>query len=115
MIANNGICKHSNGSHLSFCHDDFLYLRDELKYSIAECEAYCTDHASCVGYSYSAKYGCYLFPSDGNCPPNFVYEEGRNTIYAETINDLTANPSSIFVCYGKIPGKWYFTHQTHIQ
>lgn len=108
MITNNGMCKHSNGNYLSYCYDDFLYLSAEQKYSIAECEAYCTNHTSCVGYQYSASYGCYLLPSDRTCPPSFENEEGTYT--AKTINDLIANPSSpsSFVCYGKIPGNCNF-------
>ena len=95
LITNNGLCKHANGNYLSYCKLFHMI-------SIAECEAFCTNHTSCVAYHYSTSIGCYLLPSDRTCPSSFRNEEGSFT--AETINDLMAHPASGFVCYAKIPG-----------
>ena len=97
LITNNGWCQHVDGSIPSFCSPDFSVS------SISNCEASCSNQASCVGYIYAEELdNCYLFPSDSTCPSGFTFNQRSST--AETMNDLKEQQASGWVCYGKNTG-----------
>ena len=97
LITNNGWCQHVDGSIPSFCSPDSSVS------SISNCEASCSNQASCVGYIYAEELdNCYLFPSDSTCPSGFTFNQRSST--AETMNDLKEQQASGWVCYGKNTG-----------
>ena len=100
MITDNGVCL-VNGELMTTCWKPFVF-------SVSDCEAGCTAHEPCVGYSYypdPLDY-CYLIPSTYSCPTGYSFEE--YPLLAKTSNDLEAETttfeSSGGVCYGKNVG-----------
>ena len=95
MITNKGWCNHKDGGYPEECeNEDFIS-------SIGSMESYCTNHPSCVGYSYNAdtQQG-YLYPNDGTCPCDFYLS--KSDLIAKTMDDLAEQVQPGYVCYGKI-------------
>ena len=86
---------------------------------IAECEAYCTNQQSCVGYNYrhpgpvSGQWEpgvCNLYPAESTCPTSFTSPE--HDLYAGfgdptgSVNDLRPGSNNpLYECYGKTSGR----------
>ena len=92
-----GVCRHVSGNVPYRC------VRRDVS-SQSSCEAACTSQTSCIAYSYNigdVKYRhCYLIPSERSCPLGFEETEESAPI-AASMNDLKAEDSSYYVCYGK--------------
>ena len=99
MITSNGWCKHKDGGRPSGCEVYTAVSLDSMK-------SYCTNHPSCIGFTFQASddYG-FLYVSDDSCPSAFPYVSRDGWKVAETIDDLVAEETEEFVCYGKIIGK----------
>ena len=96
LITSTGYCSHTSGGLPTYCYSGTVP-------SQSNCEGFCSSHASCVGYFHSSSLTrCYVLPSDGTCPSNFVLAQRTD---ATSANDLVATPSSGYVCYGKSSGK----------
>ena len=81
--------------------------------SIAECEAYCTNQQSCVGYSYQHRTSlpgyCELFPTESTCPTSLTSPEHELSSWLEdlvsSVDDLIPKTDPGFECYGKTSGR----------
>ena len=112
LITNSGQCVTAESDWQGVCQIDKVAL-------ITECEAYCTNQQSCVGYSYqpprqvssfSMPGFCELYPNESICPTSLTSPE--HVLHQELLNlagsvdDLI--PSTVdpfYECYGKTPGK----------
>ena len=114
MIASDSPCNHIDGDPPSHC-----YAHLPSSDSIVQCEASCTNKASCIGYMYrfvdtQSHKACILFPNDGTCPSGFTFYSQSNT--AKTMNELVAHspPITGYVCYGKNSGKGFLLFEKYI-
>jgi len=110
LITNSGKCVTAESNWPGVCQIDKVAL-------IADCEAYCTNQQSCVGYSYqpprqvssfSMPGFCELYPTESTCPTSLTSPE--HVLHQELLNlagsvdDLI--PSTVdpfYECYGKTP------------
>ena len=112
MITNSGQCVTAESDWPGTCQIDKVAL-------IAECEAYCTNQQSCVGYSYRPPGQvlgipqpgfCELYPSESTCPtaltsPEHVLHQELLDL-AGSADDLKPGyDNPLWECYGKISGK----------
>ena len=97
MITNKGWCIHKDGRYPDECSG-----QSDIS-SIEGMESICTNHPSCVGYSYNAetKQG-YLYPTDGTCPSDFDISHSEEDFVTKTMDDLVEEVQHGYVCYGKI-------------
>ena len=75
--------------------------RDDVA-SQSLCEDLCTALSSCIAYEYGYSKYCDLIPSERSCPSGFYSIWGQLGPIAASMNDLKADPSFGWVCYGKI-------------
>ena len=104
------MCNHVDGGIPSFCFSQHITR-------MSRCQYYCTNQATCVGYSYITLYlsedtissvSCSLHPTDGTCPSGFTFTDKRA---AKTMNDLKKSAEKLYTgrwgsCYGKNPGRF---------
>ena len=104
MITNSGSCKTTEPYLPGVC------IIENVA-SIAECEAYCTNQQSCVGYAY--QHGgigiCELYPTESTCPTSVTSPEHEIMPalwdVVSSVDDLIPRPSPGFECYGKTSGR----------
>ena len=102
MITNSGVCT-SEPNWPGVCNIEKVA-------SIADCEAYCTNQQSCVGYSYQQLLGfCELYPTESTCPTALTSPEHELISWLEdlvgSVDDLIPKNDPGFECYGKISGR----------
>jgi len=95
LIADKGFCDHVSGKSVYQC-SQYKVTSQKL------CEDQCTSWTSCIAYNYNFNETswCYLIPSERSCPLDFTAHYTGGVI-AASMNELKADPSSRFVCYGK--------------
>ena len=111
LITNSGQCVTAESDWQGVCQIDKVAL-------IAECEAYCTNQQSCVGYSYrppgqvlgiSQPGFCELYTSESTCltaltsAEHVLHQEFLDI--AGSADDLIGGYVKWEKCYGKISGK----------
>ena len=96
LITSNGFCVHNEtGNYPASC--------QKVVPSRNKCQVQCTNHDSCIAYSYGfMSNNCWLVVSDSRCPD--LYTTMNGTI-ARSKDDLVVYPYSGYECYARNLGK----------
>ena len=89
QISDEFFCEHVDGGEAVNC-------RTELS-AVYSCREQCDKWPSCIGYSEQPEV-CYLFPSDGKCPADWISQTSDHTI-AKTSSQLLVRTAPGYTCY----------------
>ena len=101
LITDKGLCMHVSGKQAYHCFHKHVS-------SQSLCEDHCTSTTSCIGYYYyfnsERRRNCNLIQSERGCTAKGFseYFDFKYLKIAASTNDLKADPSPGWVCYGKI-------------